>query len=277
LDALECLVLKLGIDPSEFTNPADGGNVQLFSGYRGTPGYAADLNQGARFPPAEELWYDAESLAKYDIVLLSCEGQRSGYLENKNDQALQGMFDYANLGGRIFASHFHGIWLKRGPAPFPELAEFTDVSDSEYGELNARVVTSFPKGQAMAEWLVATGISPDGVVPIEGGAHTIVAEHPEYAQRWLETADPASVQYISANTPLGAPDGEQCGRIVLSDIHVSPGDDGDDVSDPTVSFPNGCVSSGLSPQEVVLAFRLFDLSACIVPDGEAPVAPPIIR
>jgi hypothetical protein len=89
------------------------------------------------------------------------------------------------------------------------------------------------------------------------------------------------VQYISANTPLGAPDSQQCGRVVLSDIHVSPGEveNGtpvDDISNLTLGFPDGCVTSTLSPQEAVLAFMLFDLSACIIPDDQAPVAPPVI-
>ncbi len=276
LDALECLVRKLGVDTSEFTNGRGGGRVELFAGYGGTPRYSRALG-GEDFAPAEALWYDAESLAAYDIVLLSCEGDPRGHLENKDERALQGMFDYANLGGRLFASHFQGIWFKNGPAPFPELAEFTSGNDDDYDTLSAQVVTSFPKGQALAEWVVSNGTSAAAEVPIRGGAHTIVKENTAYAQRWLDTTDPASVQYISANTPLGVADEQQCGRVVLSDIHVSPGDPGDDYSDPNTDFPEGCVSPTLSPQEAVLAFMLFDISACIVPDSQAPVAPPIIR
>ena len=69
----------------------------------------------------------------------------------------------------------------------------------------------------------------------------------------------------------------------MSDLHVSPGrlpsdgDPGDDFSAVNTGFPDGCVTSGFSPQEKLLAFMLFDISACIVPDNQAPVAPPIIR
>jgi hypothetical protein len=104
-------------------------------------------------------------------------------------------------------------------------------------------------------------------------------ENPAYAQRWIATDAPKeSVQYISANMPLGVSDAEQCGRAVLSDIHVSEGRQGDDISDvsPDFDFPNGCVTSEFTAQEAVLAFMLFDLSACIVPDNVAPVAPPTI-
>jgi hypothetical protein len=139
----------------------------------------------------------------------------------------------------------------------------------------------------MAEWAVAMGASPTpGAVQIRGAKHTIATENQAYAQRWLASEDPATVQYLSANTPLGAPDDKQCGRVVLSDIHVSPGsfptaDEPDlpldDFSEGNTGFPDGCVTTSLSPQEKLLAFMLFDISACIVPDGQAPTAPPIIR
>jgi hypothetical protein len=276
LDALECLVRKLGVDDSEFTNPRDGGRVQLFNGLDGTPSYSPSLNDGEPFPPVAALWNSLDTLKQYDLVLLSCEGD-DNYLVNKPPEALQAMFDYANSGGRVFASHFHSVWFQQGPAPFPQIAEFTDETDSEYQEITGQVVTDFPKGQAMQQWISSSGVSADGLVPIKGGAHTIVSENTDYAQRWLETTDPPSVQYISANTPLGASDADQCGRVVLSDLHVSPGaSDGGDYSDILTEFPEGCVTSSFLPQEAVLAFMLFDLSACIVPDDQAPVAPPVI-
>lgn len=273
-DALECLVLKLGVDPSEFTTPIDGGSVQLFDAGDGTDGYVSAMNDGASFPPGEALWSDVESLQRYDMVLFSCDGPGDVH----TDAELQAMYEYANLGGRIFASHFQAAWFEEGPAPFPELAEID--SEEDLGDVSAEVDTSFPKGRAMSEWLSVVGASTAaGQVAIRGAQSSIVAENPDYAQRWLATEAPASVQYISANTPLGASEAEQCGRIVLSDIHVSPGDEGegDDFSVIGLDFPNGCISSGLSPQEAVLAFMLFDLSSCIVPDDQAPIAPPIIR
>ena len=284
VDALECLVRKLGVSDSEFTDVRDGGRVQLFTGMDGTDSFAAGVGNGQPFPPAEALWGDLNALKEYDIVLLSCEGEEPPAADeplsdvpNKTEAAMQAMFDYANLGGRIFASHFHSIWFQRGPQPFPQIASFTSVNDSEYSQITAQVVTGFPKGDAMQQWIVNTGTSPDGQVPINGGAHTILAENTDFAQRWLETSDPPSVQYISANTPLGASDADQCGRVVLSDLHVSSGLVDGDFSNQRTEFPEGCITNTLSPQEAVLAFMLFDLSACIVPDNQAPVAPPVIR
>ena len=139
------------------------------------------------FPPAEALWDDVEALKAYDIVLLSCEGDAPPLpgeplsdVPNKSETAMQAMFDYANLGGRIFASHYHSIWFQRGPAPFPQIASFTDASDSEYNDITAQVVTGFPKGDAMQQWIESTGTAPDGQIPIHGGAHTILAENTDF-------------------------------------------------------------------------------------------------
>jgi hypothetical protein len=70
----------------------------------------------------------------------------------------------------------------------------------------------------------------------------------------------------------------QCGRIVYSNIHVTTGNS--DIStgsdSPGEPFPAGCTTTGLTPQEKVLAFMLFDLSACLIPDDQPP-RPPIVR
>ncbi len=272
-DALECLVRKLGVDESEFSNEDGAGRITLFAGKGGTQRYSTS-NARAAFAPAEELWSDFESLSRYDIVLMSCEAD-AGYVGNKSEQALEAMYDYLNAGGRVFGSHYQNVWFQQGPGAFPELAEFENQAD--LGDVAGQVDTSFPKGLALAQWLMSAGASEQqGQVAIAGAQHSFLVENPEYAQRWISTTEPESVQYISANTPLGVSDAEQCGRVVLSDIHVSEGRQGDDISDASTKydFPNGCVTSDFTPQEAVLAFMLFDISACIVPDNVAPVAPP---
>jgi hypothetical protein len=274
-DAMECLVRKLGIDPLEFTPPGGAGRINYFAGRDGTARYVDSMNDGAEFPDAEELWSSLDSLRPYDVVLLSCEGDE-GYDDNKPDSAFQALFDYTSLGGRVFASHWHQIWLQQGPDPFPEVAEFVDEDD--IGEITADVVTTFPKGAALADWLVNVGASSTrGRIDLTGTQHTLERENPEYAQRWIATSSPETVQYLSANTPFGVPAEDQCGRIVLSDIHVTGSEDeGRDRSDGDIAFPEGCTTTDLSPQEKVLAYMLFDISACIVPDNQPPAPPPII-
>jgi hypothetical protein len=285
-DALECLVRKLGVAPEEFTHPRGDGRVNLFAGFGGTDRFADSMNDGQPFPPSAALWSDLPSLQIYDIVLLSCDSRSPdrGGDDDKDERSMQAMYDYLNGGGRVFASHFQEVWFQKGPAPFPDLATY--VNDPNYEAPPAfQVVTDFPKGQAMAEWALASGAATDtGEIPVLGAQRTIESENPKYAQRWLTSDEPQSVQYLSANTPLGVSESEQCGRVVLSDLHVSPGrideethEPIDDISEQDVPFPEGCVTNGFSPQEKLLTFMLFDISACVVPDNQAPAAPPIIR
>lgn len=283
VDAMECLVRKLGIAPEEFTHSSEPGRVNLFAGYRGAERFANSMNDGQYFQPAGALWADLPSLQAYDIVLLSCDAQKPPRaIESLDPRSVQAMFDYLNGGGRVFASHYQEVWFQFGPAPFPEVAEFVDDNLDE-DSLSAQIVTSFPKGEAMAQWAQTNGaLNEAGEVEILNPERTIARENPEYTQRWLASDEQETVQYLSANTPLGAADQDQCGRFVISDIHVSPGrlDEDtnqyiDDISEPQTGFPEGCITSELSPQEKVLAFMLFDLSACVVPDSQAPTAPPV--
>jgi hypothetical protein len=288
LDALECLLRKLGIDDSEFTNPELGGRVNLLQGYGGADRYSEELG-GWSFWASEDVWDDVDRLKQYDVVLLSCDGARN-YTDNKSPAAMQAMYDYANQGGRIFASHFHSVWFQSGPGEFPELANFLGAADDnafdDIDDVAAQVVTAFPKGEALDAWLTTVdAMDATGRVALHSPNNTIGSDVADYAQPWIVTENPASVQYISANTPLGAPEAEQCGRVVLSDIHVSGGLEVDtstrpptllgDVSVNDYPFPTGCVTTEMTPQEKVLAFMLFDISACVIPDSEAPTFPSI--
>jgi hypothetical protein len=225
------------------------------------------MNGGASFPPTQPFWSDLQTLMGYDILILSCEGSQNP--GDKPGAARQAMQDYGNSGGRIFMSHWHNVWLEQGPNNWPGTANWDFQADpsSPYVGL---VDQSFPKGQALAEWLVNVGGSMTlGELTINQPQHTLTTVNAN-VQRWIygQSQDPDSVKYFTFNTPLGAADDQLCGRVVFTDIHVSAGDT------PGPAYPQGCVSSGLSPQEKALIFMLFDLSSCITPDDQPPIPPP---
>ena len=95
-DTLECLLGRVGLNPSEYGGGATGtGRIHIYQGDSGaTTSPAAPV-------AAESLWDSVDHLMAFDMVLLSCEGHET---TSMNQQAL---YDYAQAGGRVFASHFH--------------------------------------------------------------------------------------------------------------------------------------------------------------------------
>jgi hypothetical protein len=261
-DPLECLLPKIGLDLAEFTNPDGPGRVNLFAGSGGTSQFA----NGGSFPGASaSLWADVGQLSAYDVVLMACEGGQNP--DQKPPTSLQAMVDYTALGGRVFASHWHNYWVQAGPGGFSSVVDF-DFQPDLPSPFTASVDMSFPKGLALAQWLVNVGASAaQGSLVINEGQRTIVSNDPAVSTRWVYSDSPTNVQYVTFNTPVAAAEEEQCGRMVLSDIHVSSGDL---IGQP---FPSGCVTTELSPQEKALLFMLFDLTACLIPDDDPPTPP----
>jgi hypothetical protein len=263
--ALECWLRKIGISESEMTPPTGRGRINFYAGEGGTAKYDTSLNNGVSFPAAPTFWSDVSSLKSYDIVLLSCEG--SEISTNKSETARQAMLEYTSAGGRVFASHWHNYWLQFGPAPFPGVAQWNAQPDLA-NPFTAAIDVTFPKGQALAEWLVNVGSSATlGTLTIVDGKNTVRRHVDGISQRWIYSDSPVTAQYVSLNTPVG--EGVHCGRIVMSDIHSSSMD----LSSATTAFPDGCQTTTLNDQERALEFMLFDLSSCLVSDTKPPSPP----
>jgi hypothetical protein len=223
----------------------------------------------------------------YDVVLLSCEG---GETYKANPPALEA---YLNAGGRAFASHFHYAWFS---GPLESFQKYSAPSDwgknlatwkpgsngggSPIGgvidlTLNGSTMP-FPKGVALAQWLMNLGALGQGGVPSTelsvyvSRFNASVGPANTASQQWI-TADPSAgaggypTEYFSFDTPVGS--AAVCGRAVFSDLHVAGDPSTHDKSPP----PGGCATGPLSPQEKALEFMLFDLSSCVIPDSQPPV------
>jgi hypothetical protein len=276
-DSLECIFLRIGLDPTEYVPGASGpGHLHVFQG--GDPTYPTGAPNTV--PPGPwssvALWDTTTDLMAYDVVLLSCEGDETA---NANQQAL---FSYTAAGGRVFASHYHYAWFNSGPFGAQNLATWY-VGTQDIGNIQADIITSladdarFPKGVAMDEWLGNVNALTAGELPIQEARHNAdVGSMNAASQAWI-VADPAAaagaVQYFTFNTPFGADPSAQCGRVVYSDLHVGAAT-ADYANDPNETVPTGCVMGELSPQEKALEFMLFDLSSCVIPDQVAPQPPP---
>jgi len=212
-----------------------------------------------------------------DVVLLSCEGDENE--ATKPAGAKQALYDYAKGGGRVFASHYHEVWLRKSPEPLvsaiatwadPEKPPPAVPSDPATTAVNADISSSFPKAVAMKEWLTNQNALSSGKLPIFDARHDVDAVGPN-ALDWISAKNPnaangPAVQYLTFNTPVGAAADAVCGRVVLSNLHVGAGSQGGVSDDPQAAFPDGCKTADLSPQQKALEFMLFDLSSCIEKD-----------
>ncbi len=255
-DALECVLRKIGVDDAEFTLPSGNGRVHLFEENGATmPG----------IPKASTLWGDVNTLSKYDIVVLDCEGGQN----DKPPAAQQNMIAYAGKGGRVFASHFSYVWLYND-APFSGTAMWAPQGSRPNNPLTGVIDTSFPKGKAFEQWLgIVKALSAPGQINIFVPRNDAVAAVAP-SQRWIYSTQPATLQHYTFNTPVGVPDDKQCGRVVFSDFHVT----GSGGMSSGHTFPAECDNGPLSPQEKVIEFMLFDLSSCVQKDTDPPMPPP---
>ncbi len=271
VDSVECVLRKIGIDDSEFIDPssaANGGRIHLYVGAWGP---------GAQIPGAdfgnstgEPVLFNANlsNPNKYDVVMLACQGTPSDTVAwDTGYRSLLG--DFANAGGRIFATHYNYDWFVDNPA-FPNVAKW-DVDQGEpanqLGYVN--VNTNFPKGETLADWLVTVGASTQnmkGTVQLKdlrNDQEGVIAP----TQSWVTIHNPLEeVVQFTFNTPVGQPAASQCGRVLYNDYHVETANSGGKV------FPAECTSAPMTPQEKLLEFSLFDLTTFVTPDISPPVS-----
>jgi len=275
-DTLHCVLRKIGIEDNEFSNPNGNGRVRLYQ------------DNGARLngttPAASTLYGSANELDDYDMVLFECVGDR----QPKEAADQKRVINYANAGGRVFATHFSYVWLtdsdgssgsNTGPKPFSQTASWS--VDQAFVETTVGIVDESVQGDAstqsrraaFADWLQIVGASTvPGRIPVNAARKDFdavssvpatAADTP--AQRWLFADDPSFKAPLSltfdtpiAYPPLSRPT-KQCGRVLYNDFHVS-----DSMTfDPT--FPSECSDTPMTPQEKTLEFMLFDLASCVGP------------
>jgi hypothetical protein len=183
----------------------------------------------------------------------------------------------------VFGSHYHYYWLQNGPSPWPSIAQWNAdlIAPATTGQqATESIVTSFPKGQTMAQWLMNVGGSTTyGQLSVVQPRDSVKdgTFNSSLATQWIHVANQQwgdyttgtyvnindVPQYFSFNAPINAQPKDQCGRFVFSDIHVSTGDKGS-------TFPTECKSTGMTPQEKALEFMFFDLSSPVCDESQPP-------
>jgi hypothetical protein len=273
VDALECVLRKMGVEDSEFTSSSGAGRIHLYKGAGSGSRTGGGASAGSATQSETVLLDSLSNLMKYDMVLFPCQGEE---FTNRVSTARQrNLVDYANAGGRLFATHYSYVWL-HNVSPFRDTANWKVNPGSKLYEDppdQAGILDmSFPKGQALAQWLSNVGATSTlGQIPVQVLRNDVKGVIPP-SQSWMTVPDPDHgptnvTLHYTFNTPVGAAEDKQCGRVLFDDFHV------EDRSPPKQTtgkvFPAECDSGAMTPQEKLLEFMLFDLGSCITPDVPA--------
>jgi hypothetical protein len=287
-DALECLPRRIGIADTEFGTDGSAARIHLYAGGDGTNSFMA----GGNFAAATALWSDRTKLANYDAVIMSCEGSTSKFVAMKPQTSVDNVQNYADSGGRLFASHLHFYWLQKSMSFNSTAAYIGNLNapgSSASAPVDLTINQTFPKGMALAQWLAGPVVAASttlGTITVAGSEHSVTGVNPPTTE-WIylphnpnDSQMRRSEQYLSFNTPVGTPEANQCGKVVFTDIHIKQsvstisGAGGDD-SDPSKPFPSGCKTNLMTPQAKALEFLFFDLTSCVEPPNTMP-QPPIV-
>jgi hypothetical protein len=298
VDAIECVLSKMGLDNSEFSNPgtpvsSGPARVNLYRGGPvGTPGGA---RMDAMTPHDSQLYGNAAQLESYDILVSDCEG--TDWDEDGEERIANGanVRHFLNRGGRMFASHLGFSWLNgNGTDPYTAgtatetglsaAATWTstlDTTASGTGAISRGRPNSSARIENFTDWMVNEKITT-------APGYTFNVNEPRSMSTALGSASEEFVflqtgngrtQQFSFNTPYDAPKPAVCGRVAYSGFHVASGGGGAGGGGGTgggpgfppvgggtpfqnVTFPEHC-QGDLTTQEKVLLYMLFDLGACI--------------
>jgi hypothetical protein len=269
VDQVECVLRKVGISDTEFTDPAPlgSGRINLYLG-SGAAGSGVDSNT----PTQASLMGNASTLSQYDVLMLPCQGTPSNNVVAGalGAQELQNFKDFADGGGRVYSSHYSYAWMYQNP-PFDKVVNWTP-NIGGYIDGPATVNTSFTGGQTLSTWLgdVGASVSP-GVMNINTLRDDLAGVNPP-TQSWLTlntTGNPVMQFVFDTPIPPVGTTVNQCGRVLYNEYHVEGG-----ASSPARAFPTECSSATtMTPQEKLLEYMLFELTD----DGGQPSLAPLVQ
>ena len=268
VDSIECVMLKMGVDQAEFTmsTAAKPGRIHIYStasDYSNANTDGAGASLGGTTPGEAALMGNGGTFMNYDQILFPCWGARF----TKTSAELGNLVTYANGGGHFFATHFSYTWLFQNN-PFNLTANWNvnhSAANSMTGDIQPPPTN--PEGTIFSNWLHLVGAMPNpqniAITYPRHDVNTVVAPSVD----WIDGNDTVTKSFetlhFTFNTPVGQ--ASQCGHVIYSDFHVT-----NTADSPATVFPAECDASGLTAQEKVLEYMIWDLASCV----PGPPAPP---
>jgi hypothetical protein len=209
-------------------------------------------------------------LPNYDLVMLPCDG--GGEYDSANwgtsgsiyydDPGRTNLVNYANIGGRVFTSHWGREWIERTSnaipsGPFPSVASWTGDTEYNGGNAETGVINSGTAwGTPFDQWMINVGATAGTTFTINPNrvdTTSVTANSELYVYYQPSGNYPADFVF---NTPVGS--SSPVGRVMYTDMHLANGT-------PSGTFPNNCPTQGstLLQQEDAAEYLLFDLAGCV--------------
>jgi hypothetical protein len=244
VDAMECVLLKMGIDSTEFTinttTTPKNGRVHMYLGN----GAVSSLGG----TPAETVLMGTSTSTgtynNYDQAILPCWGvdpTTNNSVNKKTAAELANLVTYGNAGGHFFATHYSYAWLYDNN-PFNTTAQWDVNADTSISSMTGVVNQSVPPTTpattpgVFVQWLNYIGAlsnSSGTATPPNPADVTIAnARHDVdnvllQSVEWIDGNDPnpgennaAMLLHYTFDTPVGVTTG-QCGHSIFSDFHVA--------------------------------------------------------
>jgi hypothetical protein len=295
-DPMECVLRKMGVQDSEFTDPGGAGHIQFYLAQQANQpqnpfgGFGSacpnPYGSGAKIDaatPSQATLFGMSggqpTINQYDLVILACEGY-----EEENQANWGGLGAYTAAGGRVFTTDYAYDWmtssLGAGSNPaYTNVASWGPGQNPQGSPETGHIdLVSNPKGMAFEQWLQIVGVSANGsgtvsLNPVFHNSNSVTSP----TQQWLYWGAMTPIHF-TFNTPVGASSANQCGRMVYSDWHAdvlgfpaggcpyySEFRNSPPYYSHGMTFPSECDSNPMTPQEAILEFMLFDLTACVQP------------
>jgi hypothetical protein len=217
IDAMECVLEKMGISHDEFTNPGtagDGaGRIHIYRGRSHDGGGRGNgVSIDANTPLEDKLYADPKRLDSYDIVLADCEGQYADDTAGTSMNPMGGGGRGGMMGGRAGAgTGTAGTGTAAGGAPgaggTPGAADIGSAAFAERDAWGANVIDYVNRGGRMFashlrySWLYQNGTKAyDANDPL----HTGLAAAAAWEMAPKNTID-TGTGVVSVNRPQASP------------------------------------------------------------------------
>ena len=286
VDAMECVLLKMGLDPTEFTKNSGAGRIHMYKGN--------GANAGNNTPSEAALMDTGGTYNDYDQIILPCWGVDpvGDNSARKSTTELADLVTYGSAGGHFFATHFSYAWLTQPWTPpnngaFNATANWNVDHNTNIGSMTGVVSPAVPttspgtfvdwlnKIQALSNFTAALPPPNPADVTLSTVRHDVNSVAGK-SVKWIDGVDPGDASqmllHFTFDTPVNQ--ASQCGHAIFSDFHVTNSN-----ATNSYNFTNAgnrtseCGTAPMTPQEKILEYMIWDLASCVPPPPTSTCVP----